>query len=103
MEETRQDLQKIVEIAEDLADTVSIQDRTIARLNREIAGLREHLAGQADLPLPGETAAPAAADPAPTRGALLGYCDAVEDSIDRADAEAAKAALRNLRTALQEL
>lgn len=67
---------------------------------------------QAELPLPAvtETAqdrfgAPIAgsADPAPTRGALLGYCDAVEDAIERNDAEAAKAALRNLRTALQEL
>lgn len=86
--------------------------QVLSDIAKDAAEVRSQALGQAELPLPAvtETAqdrfgAPIAgsADPAPTRGALLGYCDAVEDAIERNDAEAAKAALRNLRTALQEL
>lgn len=99
----RSDLQRLVDVADDMGDIIALQDRAMKRLNAEISELRARAHGQAELPLPGTPAAAPAAGHGISRAAILGTLDDLDDAIDRRDADRAKRCVWSLRSAVGEI
>lgn len=101
---TRQ-LDRLESVAEDMGDALTIAQRALGRIHDELMDARAREQGQRDLPLPGTPADAVAlvAEPALTRAAILGELDALDDALTRGDTDRARAAIWNLRDALNHI